>query len=78
MDVLCALSTCPGGDLSTWGWKKGAGGTDDMLQCCRPLGVDVFKLTDPAILEDHQPLESPSYRGMHGITPVDFDQKSQT
>ncbi|KAJ5217076.1 hypothetical protein N7468_010084 [Penicillium chermesinum] len=35
VDVLCALSACPGGDLSNWGWDDKAGG---MGATCRPFG----------------------------------------
>lgn len=47
IDVLCKISTCPGRDLSAWGW----GTSDEMLKTCRPLGVEVYKLTDSTILE---------------------------
>jgi len=77
IDILCALSTCPGGDLSTWGWNKGAEGPDDMLKCCRPLGVEVLKIADPAVLKNWQPPEPASYRGMHGITLPTFDEKTR-
>lgn len=66
IDVLCALSTCPGGDLSQWGWAKG-GGEDPMVKCCRPLGVEVYKVTDPQVLEGWKQPEVAKYEGMHGI-----------
>ena len=46
-DLLCAISVCPSGDLSEWGW--GDEGSDP-LATCRPLGVEVFDL-DPGLLE---------------------------
>ena len=67
IDILCALSTCPGGDLSAWGWGKNSGGTN-MIECCRPLGVEVYKLTDESILRDWSPPQQPAYRGRHGLT----------
>src|SRR5262249_46657520 len=48
IDLLCALSTCPGGDLSVPLWGPDA---RDPLEVCRPLGVEVLRL-DPAILKN--------------------------
>ena len=76
IDVLCALSTCPGGDLSKWGWAKNIGG-DSMLQTCRPLGVELYKITDSHVLEGWSPPEPAKYAGMHGITMPDF-RKGET
>lgn len=33
----------------------------------RPLGVEVYGLTDSRILEGWKQPESPKYRGMHGL-----------
>ena len=74
IDLLCALSTCPGGDLSKWGWAKNLGG-DRMLECCRPLGVEVYRITDPNILEVWKEPEPAKYKGMHGITMPNFERK---
>ena len=41
IDLLCALSTCPGGDLSVPLWGPDA---RDPLEVCRPLGVEVYAL----------------------------------
>lgn len=41
IDLLCALSTCPSGDLSEWGW--GDNGADPVASC-RPLGIEVFEV----------------------------------
>ncbi|KAI7976922.1 hypothetical protein EIK77_010153 [Talaromyces pinophilus] len=65
IDVLCALSACPGGDLSQWGWEGKEGG--DMAATCRPLGVEVYSLADSEILKDWKQPESPNYTGMHGL-----------
>jgi uncharacterized protein YcgI (DUF1989 family) len=43
---LFALSTCPGGDLSRWGF----GNDEGMRDVCRPLHVEVFCIQDPAFL----------------------------
>ncbi|KAL8890211.1 MAG: hypothetical protein Q9215_002595 [Flavoplaca cf. flavocitrina] len=72
IDLLCALSTCPGGDLSAWGWGKDTS-SDDMLDCCRPLGVEVFKLTDATLLETWQPPECAGYSGIHGLKMPTFE-----
>ncbi|RYP36692.1 hypothetical protein DL768_010928 [Monosporascus sp. mg162] len=67
-DVLMALSTCPGGDLSLWGF--GGDSEKEMIKCCRPLKVEVFKLRDGAFLERRgwRPAEPALYKGMHGIS----------
>ncbi|RYP79034.1 hypothetical protein DL771_000012 [Monosporascus sp. 5C6A] len=67
-DVLMALSTCPGGDLSLWGF--GGDSEKEMVKCCRPLKVEVFKLQDEAFLERRgwRPAEPAPYKGMHGIS----------
>lgn len=70
IDILCALSTCPGGDLSMWGWGK----SEDNLKCCRPLGVEIYKITDPSILQNWKSPEPASYRGMHGLVAPVYQQ----
>ena len=71
IEILCALSTCPGGDLSKWGWAKNKG-PDPMLECCRPLGVEVYRITDPKILDHWGPPVPSSYTGLHGINLPTF------
>ncbi|KAK4556744.1 hypothetical protein LTR86_006315 [Recurvomyces mirabilis] len=70
--VLMALSTCPGGDLSAWGWGEGGGGEDEeaktMLDCCRPLKVEVFKLEDDGVLAGWKEPQVSAYKGRHGMT----------
>jgi len=53
IDLLCAISTCPSGDLSQWGW--GPEGSDP-LASCHPLGVEVYEL-DRSLLEGWTPPE---------------------
>lgn len=67
MDILAALSTCPGGDLSIrmWGDDVPEGG-DPTLSVCRPLQVDVFKLSDDT-LKSWEPFNSDTYHGEHGL-----------
>lgn len=70
--VLMALSTCPGGDLSTWDWGEGGEGAEgekkSMIDCCRPLKVEVFKLADEKVLTGWQEPQRPAYKGNHGMT----------
>jgi len=63
IDLLCALSTCPGGDLSLPMWGPDA---RDPLEVCRPLGVDVYRLASP-LLEGWSSPEVAAYRGLHGM-----------
>ncbi len=39
IDLLCAISACPSGDLSEWGWGDTS---TDLSANCRPLGVEVY------------------------------------
>jgi uncharacterized protein YcgI (DUF1989 family) len=73
IDVLCALSTCPGGDLSKFSWGDSVGDAD-MVSCCRPLGVEVYEMIGGEILKDWAPPECPNYRGMHGIKLPENEQ----
>ncbi|KAI3395699.1 hypothetical protein diail_997 [Diaporthe ilicicola] len=66
-DVLMALSTCPGGDLSLWGF--GSDSEKEMIKCCRPLKVEVFRLEDERLLKSGgwKPAETSPYQGRHGM-----------
>lgn len=79
IDLLCALSTCPGGDLSAWqfGESEGEGkGKGDMLDTCRPLGVEVYEIVDKSVLEGWKSPEPPEYRGCHGLGMPTFGSRS--
>ncbi len=65
IDLLCALSTCPGGDLSVDLWGPDA---RDPLETCNPIGVQVFAV-DEAVLGGWAPPVSPEYGGLHGLVP---------
>lgn len=68
MDVLCALSACPGGDLSLWGW--GGASDEEMAKVCRPLGVEIYKIKDSdSILSNWSEPEYAPYKnkGTHGL-----------
>ncbi|GJC89044.1 uncharacterized protein ColLi_11882 [Colletotrichum liriopes] len=66
-DLLMALSTCPGGDLSLWGF--GEDSEEEMIKCCRPLKVEVFRLEDEDLLQrgGWKPAEVSRYKGRHGM-----------
>lgn len=63
IDVLCAISTCPHGDLSVQMWGAAAG---DPLATCRPLGVEVWQ-PDPTLLAGWRPPMPSDYHGDHGL-----------
>ena len=63
IDLLCAISTCPHGDLSVQVWGEDAG---DPIDTCHPLGVEVFQPRQELL----EGWESPSivdFRGIHGL-----------
>jgi uncharacterized protein YcgI (DUF1989 family) len=63
IDLLCAISTCPHGDLSVQMWGEEAG---DPLSTCRPLGVEIWQ-PDPALLAGWRSPAVSDYRGDHGL-----------
>ncbi|MFC4001455.1 DUF1989 domain-containing protein [Prauserella oleivorans] len=63
LDLLCALSTCPGGDLSVPLWGPDA---RDPIDVCHPIGVEVYR-PDPALLEGWTPPERAAYANLHGL-----------
>jgi uncharacterized protein YcgI (DUF1989 family) len=68
IDLLCALSACPGGDLSVDLWGPDAG---DPLETCKPLQIEVYDV-DADLLAGWSPPSSPDYRGLHGMTRPDY------
>ncbi|WP_226568593.1 urea carboxylase-associated family protein [Mangrovibacter yixingensis] len=63
IDLLCAISTCPGGDLSLPMWGDEA---EDTLKVCRPLGIEIYQ-PDPALIAGWESPKSPDYKGNHGM-----------
>ncbi len=64
-DLLCALSTCPGGDLSVPLWGPDA---RDPLDVCRPLRVDVYRLHQDLLAGWTEPRPAHlAYEGNHGL-----------
>ena len=53
--------------MSLWGF--GADSEKDMIKCCRPLQVEVFKLEDAKFLDDRgwKPADPSRYTGNHGM-----------
>jgi uncharacterized protein YcgI (DUF1989 family) len=68
-DLLMALSTCPGGDLSVPMWGEGA---HDPVEVCRPIGVEVYKLDDGLLAGWVSP-GLPEYAGGHGLKAKAWD-----
>jgi uncharacterized protein YcgI (DUF1989 family) len=64
IDLLCALSVCPGGDLSVaqWGPKTG-----DQLSTCKPLAIEIYR-PEESSLKGWAPPQPAPYHGLHGLT----------
>lgn len=62
IDLLCALSCCPGGDLSVDLWGPDA---RDPLETCNPLSVEVYA-PEPELLANWRSPQPAPYRGRHG------------
>lgn len=61
-DLLCAMSCCPGGDLSVNLWGPDA---RDPLETCNPLGVEIYRLEGNVLDGWESPKVAP-YAGNHG------------
>jgi uncharacterized protein YcgI (DUF1989 family) len=75
-ELLCALSTCPGGDLSAWGWHQGTEGEGErdgekgMKETCRPIRVEVWGIREELraeVLRGWRESERSGYKGCHGM-----------
>ena len=66
IDMLCAISSCPHGDMSVATWGPQAG---DPLTVCRPLGVEVYRVDDE-LLQGWSVPPVADYQGMHGMQPA--------
>ncbi|QPH19642.1 hypothetical protein C2857_004930 [Epichloe festucae Fl1] len=73
--LLMALSTCPGGDLSAWGF--GSDNEKGMIKCCRPLHVQVYRLEDGDFLgrQGWKPAEVSPYNGRHGVVSPEGEKQ---
>jgi uncharacterized protein len=63
IDLLCAISACPHGDLSVPMWGPNAG---DPATTCRPLAIDVYTLA-PELLHAWRPARAVAYHGVHAL-----------
>ena len=63
IDILAALSTCPGGDLSVPMWGPDA---RDPIDVCRPLGIEVWKPSAQLLTGWSSPARA-AYAGAHGL-----------
>ena len=65
IDLLCAISTCPHGDMSapTWGANGAAA-----HPVCRPIAIEVSSVA-PELLHDWRAPTPSDYRGLHGLSP---------
>ncbi|THY20675.1 hypothetical protein D6D01_06651 [Aureobasidium pullulans] len=70
IDLLFALSTCPAGDESTFGWDA-----EKMKSTCLPLQVLVFTVEGKDLEGWKRPVSAQElYKGMHGLRiPVGED-----
>ena len=75
INVLCALSCCPGGDLSIDLWGPDA---RDPLETCHPIGIEIHKV-DKALLEGWKQPERSPYAGFHGLKldSVDWEKRKK-
>lgn len=64
IDLLCALSTCPHGDMTLPIWGPHA---VDPVQICRPLGVQVYDVPADYLRGWTEP-RAADYAGLHGFT----------
>jgi uncharacterized protein YcgI (DUF1989 family) len=62
-DLLCALSTCPAGDLSVPFWGPDA---RDTIDVCRPLAVEVYTPAAELVSQWSSPPPA-AYDGRHGF-----------
>jgi uncharacterized protein YcgI (DUF1989 family) len=63
IDLLCAISTCPHGDMSVPIWGEDAA---DPTTVCRPIGVEVYSPAADQITGWTQPPVA-DYQGLHGM-----------
>jgi uncharacterized protein YcgI (DUF1989 family) len=74
IDLLCAISTCPGGDLSVPLWGPDA---SDPLPTCRPIGVEVSQPV-PELLSGWSSPAPAAYAGNHGLATAVVDWRGRS
>lgn len=66
VECLMALSACPWGDLSVWGFGQQA--ESRMRGTCRELGVEVWAVVgEERVLEGWEEMGCSAYAGVHGL-----------
>ena len=63
IDLMCAVSTCPGGDLSIPMWGPDAA---DPLPTCKPIGIEVYDVPGE-LLAGWQSPQASDYAGFFGL-----------
>ena len=74
IDLLAALSTCPGGDLSVPMFGPDAG---DAEAVCRPLGIEVHRVPEEA-LSGWRPPQRAAYAQDHGLAAPSWSSLGDT
>jgi uncharacterized protein YcgI (DUF1989 family) len=64
IDLLCAISTCPHGDMSAPTWGADAAGAGAV---CRPIAIETYRVSPELLAAWSPPLPS-DYRGLHGFS----------
>lgn len=75
-DLLMALSTCPGGDLTLSMWGPDAASDEEQLEHCHPLGIEVFAL-DSSVLDGWLEPKPSTYAGRHGLEAPEWEDYSR-
>lgn len=73
-DLLCALSTCPGGDLSLPMWGPDSATEEEQLRHCHPIGVEVYSVA-PDLLASWTPPAAAAYAGQHGFHAEEWAER---
>ena len=73
IDLLCAISTCPQGDLSVAAWGPDA---ESPSSTCHPLGVEIYQPA-PELLAGWKPTLPVAYGGTHGLQSPEREAKSE-
>ena len=50
-------------------------GVDPMLECCRPLAVEVFRITNAGVLEEWELPKPSEYKELHGTSVPIFSER---
>jgi uncharacterized protein YcgI (DUF1989 family) len=72
IDLLCAVSTCPGGDLSIPMWGPDAA---DPLPTCKPIGIEVYDVPQ-RLLEGWSSPNASDYAGFFGLKQPVWGEES--